>query len=69
MRRPRWIRRYVRRSGDSATYALATWRGTFGFSIWRRGAFSLLAPLGHDGVPVQIVFGDWWGPLRERARR
>jgi hypothetical protein len=30
-----------------------------GFTLWRRGALSLLAPIG-DGVPVQIVFGDWW---------
>lgn len=51
------IRRWVKRRGTSATYALVSERGgVLGVTLWRRGALSLLTPAGM----VQVVVGDWW---------
>jgi hypothetical protein len=58
------IRLYGRRvRGQSVTFGvLVPARFFVGVTVWRRGAVSLLAPVGRTGVPVQVVFGDWWRP-------
>lgn len=63
------VRKIAMRRGAMATYGVYVPSvGLFGISVWRRGALSLLAPIG-DGVPLQVVIGDWWGPFRQRVAR
>lgn len=47
-------RLYVRRGGEAVT---VIGPGGLGFTLWRRGAVSLLAC---GDVLVQLVVGDWW---------
>lgn len=54
----------VLRNSDATTVLFGR---QFGFTLWHQGAISLLAPIG-DGVPVQIVFGDWWKAHPEAKR-
>jgi hypothetical protein len=60
------VRPWARRGSERSVYAIACGRRghIFGITLHRREdgrvrAVSLLAPL-LDGVPLQIVAGDWW---------
>lgn len=61
----------VNRGADRSSYRLHLGpRRLIGVSFHRRipngpiRAVSLLGSVG-DGVPLQLVFGDWWEPYRD----